>query len=275
MTDEPTNSTPEQDEPTPAAENFSMGEVDEAVEVKPLEPEVPPMSISDKMIGIYSDPEPVYTNVKLAGPRATDWLIPMGLFIVAMALVMFIKFSNPAFVDEIQKQQMEAMQDKVDSGDMSEEQANAAMDALGSMGATIMMISTIVGVVIGIPIVYLLVALICWLFLKFAFKGSATFYLVFVAIALVSYILVLDQLLALLLSYITGNQFASFSPALFMETDLKSSAFKLMSSLNPITIWALFVLSIGFAKVSEISKGKTYALVFGIWIIVVVFSAFG
>jgi len=276
MNDDTTNNQPPEDPVNPqeeSAEEYSMAEVKEA-EAEELVPEVPRMSITDKIIGVYTEPEPVFENVKEAGPRAGDWLLPIGLFMVVMIIMTLIRFSDPAFLSEIANKQAEALQEKVDSGDMTQEQADMALDQIEGMGGTIMMIGSAVGILFVMPIIFLAMAFIYWLFLKFAFKGSATFHLVFAAIGLVAYISILDPLISFILSYITGNVFATFSPTMFMEADLQSTLYRFMSALNPITIWATYVLGVGFSKIAEIPKTKALALTFGLWAVYVVVNGF-
>ncbi len=266
----PGGETPDQQGAAP----FSMGEIPDSATETRVEPKVEPLSFTDKVIGVYSDPSPTFENLKQAGPRATDWVIPMTLLIVVVVIATVVKFSNPDMLAEMQKQQEEQMQKMVDEGKMTQEQADQALENMGGMGSGVMMAFSVVGVVIGTPIMFLLIALFYWLVLRFVFKGSATYYLVFAALSLVVYISILDTLISLLLGFVTGNAMATFSPALFMEPDLGSTTFKLLSAINPIQIWANVVLAIGFAKIAEVSNVKSYILVFGSWIAVILIGVF-
>lgn len=277
MTDDATNTTPsEEEEPKP----FTMGEVSEAEAVPATaeavhEPEVEPLSLTDRMMGVYTDPEPTFENLKQAGPRATDWLVPLLLMLVVTLIVSLIKFDDPEVRREIMRQQEQRMEAAVEDGSMTQEQADAAMDQMSNMGGLFKIIS-VAGIVVGTPIMFLLIALFHWLVTRFAFKGTATFYLTFTALCLTAYITMLEPLMTLILGFATGNPFASLSPGLFFEHDATNKLYLAMSALKPISLWGYAVFAIALTKIGEISKAKAYGLVFGTWLIITVLSvAFG
>jgi hypothetical protein len=96
-------------------------------------------------------------------------------------------------------------------------------------------------------------------------------------VGLSMYIGIIDQLLGILLMYVSGKPLATFSPVLFMASDaeaMRQTSYRLFANLNPITIWSYIVVSIGIHKVALLSKGKAYGLVFGLWIVWILLSIF-
>jgi len=238
---------------------------------QPDEVIVEPLSVTDKFIGILTEPTPTYENVRDTGPRTTDWLIPLIALVIVILAGTLLRFSNEAFLDKIRQQQIEAMQERVDSGAMTQQQADAAFEQLEKFGG-MQKIFASVGVVLGVPIVFFLIALVYWLIAKFLLKANMTYVLMLSVFGLTAYIGVIDQLISIILGYVTGNFFATLSPTLFMEPDMTSKVYKFMNNLNPITIWSYYVFSVGLHIVGKISKAKAFGLVFGLWILWVIIS---
>lgn len=234
---------------------------------------VEPMSISDKFIGILSEPTATYRNIHEAGGKASDWIVPLIALIIIVLAGNLIRFSDPAFLDSIRQKQMEAIEKQVESGALTQAQADQAQEQMESFGG-MMKIFSAVGVVIGVPIVFFLIVLVYWVLARFALKGAITYSLTLIVTGLTMYIGVIEQIVGIILGYATGDFFSTLSPALFMERNLDSSLFKFMNALNPISIWSSVVLSIGFHIVAGISKAKAFGLVFGLWLLYVIAASF-
>jgi hypothetical protein len=229
-------------------------------------PPIEPLSITDKFIGVLTEPAPTFENVKAAGSRVSDWLLPVIVVSLILGIGMFIRFSNPTFVAQIMDKQAQAMQEQVDSGAMTQEQADQAMSQMENYKG-FMRIGGTVSSAIGYFIVFFIVAGLYWLIVRFVMKGDATFGLILSAVGLSAWINGIDQLVSLLLTFVSDSPFANLSPALFMDGDIADTSFKLMMLLNPIAIWAVYVMGIGFEKVATLSRSKAMIAAFGIWII--------
>lgn len=234
---------------------------------------IQPLSISDKFIGIITEPENTYENVRRVGPVKTDWVVPLLVLTLVIAIATFVRMSNPALREKIRQQQQEVFDKQVAQGKMTQQDADRASEMVEKMGP-LQAVFSVVGVLIFVPLVFLIVAVFYWLILKFGMKGAFTYGAFLGVYGLTAYFGAIDQLLALILSLVTGNLAASVSPALLMKADITSPAFKLANALNPITIWSMWVLGIGVAKVGGIAKAKAYGVVFGLWLVWTLLSAF-
>ncbi len=231
-----------------------------------------PLSITDKFVGIFSEPGAVFDDLKRNGPRASDVIVPLLALVIIAAAGTLIKFSNPEFLADVRDLQVEAMKEQVEKGAMTQEQAGQAMEQIDAfsgfqkVGATVM-------VFFSIPIMFLLLSLFYWLIVRHLLRGSATFFLVFALYCLTAWIGVLDQLITILVSLVTNNFYATFSPTMFMEPDLKSKVFRLAGNLNPFTVWSLYLFGFGLHRTAGISKPKAFGLVFGLWLLWVIGSS--
>ncbi len=231
-------------------------------------PPVEPLSFTDKFIGILSEPGPTYENVRAVGSRVSDWLIPVLLLSIVIAGATLARFSNPETVAQIMDAQKAAVQKQVDAGDITQEQANQMQSQMESMSGFYGIFGAI-SASIGYFIVFFILALFYWLVVKFAMGGDANYTMILSALGLSSFISIIDQLVSLLLSFVTGNVFANLSPILFVGGDITSmsTGVKLLMLLNPIAIWATWVLGIGFEKVANISRMKAMIAAFALWLL--------
>ncbi|MBI5645738.1 MAG: YIP1 family protein [Ignavibacteriae bacterium] len=234
---------------------------------------VEPMTISDKFVGIFSEPSATFLNIRQSGPRVSDWLVPLLALTVILLAGTLIRFSNPEFMADIMQKQQEAMQQQVESGKITQEQADQFSEQMGSMGG-LQKIFSAIGVMIGVPIVFFLVALVYWLLVRFVMRGDISFTMLLSVYGLTAYISIVDQLLSILLGYALNNFYATLSPAAFLTPDLASPVYKLLSNLNPLSIWAYFLFALGLHHAGYLSKAKAFGLVFGLWIVWVLGSAF-
>ena len=234
---------------------------------------VAPLSVTDKFIGIITEPAAVFDNIKQAGHRTSDWIIPLLVMTIIVAIGTYIKMSSPTMIEQMRQQTEERFDKMVAEGKMTPEQRDQGIEQMEKFGGLTAVFS-VVGVLIFVPVVVFFIASIYWSVIKFGFKSTVTYGLLLSAYGLPLYFGAIDQLLTTLISLVTKNMFTSISPAIFMKPDIQSSTFKLMSAINPFTIWAMYVTGIGFSKVADISKEKAFGLVFGLWIAWTLLSAF-
>lgn len=236
-------------------------------------PPVEPLSITDKFIGILTEPSATYGNVRAAGPRTSDWLVPVALTALVLLVGMFLRFSNPATMSQMMETQTKALQEQVDQGKMTAEQAEQATQQMESMGGIFKVIGA-VSAGFGFVIVFFILCLFYWLVVRFVMKGDVNFGLILSAAGLSAFISVIDQLVSLLLVFVTDKAFANLSPNLFMGGDMATTSDRLLMMLNPIAIWSYYVLGIGFEKVAAISRTKGMITAFGFFILASLAGAF-
>jgi hypothetical protein len=103
---------------------------------------------------------------------------------------------------------------------------------------------------------------------KFALKGDGVYASALVADGLVSYIGIIHVILAAIFAFVFGRLMRDVSLASLMDIDKSTFMGWLLAKVDPLTIWAYAVLSIGLAKMFKSqSMGKYFAMVFGLWIV--------
>jgi hypothetical protein len=117
-------------------------------------------------------------------------------------------------------------------------------------------------------IFFFIIVGIYFFFIKAILKGDGTYGSAMAANGLTAYISIIQIIIAAILTMVMGKLMQETSLAAFLGSDKNTIIGWVYAKINPLSIWAYIVLSIGFAKMfkSE-SSGKYYALVFGLWLI--------
>jgi hypothetical protein len=236
------------------------------------EQEAGELSHSDKMIGVFTEPAKMFSITSKFPPRNKDWVIPVVIFFIVIALIRILAMTNKEVYFEAKKQGIERIEKMVESGTMTREQGDEAIDAIDQqmefMQGPIGWVITIASTIIFGLIIFLIIVGIYYLFIKFLFKGEGTFASALVASGLTTYINILQIIIGGILTMLLGKMIMDSSLASLMGSDKTTLTGWLLAKVDPISIWAYIILAIGFAKMfkSE-STGKYYALVIGLWLI--------
>jgi len=249
------------------SENFQPHEQESS-----FAPEVKPMPFVDKLTGIFASPSEVFENLVKSKISLTDWLIPMLILILISIVSTFLKFGNEQIRDSLIQFQEKRFEQLIEEGKMTEEQAEIARERLEQVGASQKIFSTI-GILIGVPISFLIVSLVYFLLGKFFLGGNVEFMTVFSIYSLSSLITSVEVIVSTILAFITGSFFANVSPTIFMEPST-SKVYILASKFNFFTFWQLAVFAIGLAKAFDKKYIQSFGLVFGVWVVWVVLSLF-
>ncbi len=235
-------------------------------------PEVKPMPFIDKLTGIFTSPGEVYENLVKSTKSVTDWLVPIVIIVLLSIVTTILKFNDERIKDSLLQFQEQRFEQLVEEGKMTEEQAEVAKERLEAFGST-QRIFSIIGILIGVPIMFLIVSLVYFLLGRLFFKGDVDFMTVFSIYSLSSLIASLGVIVSTILAFITGSFFATASPAIFMEPST-SKTYILASKFEVFTLWQLAVFAIGMAKAFNKNYGPAFGLVFGAWAIWVVLNLF-
>jgi hypothetical protein len=230
------------------------------------------LSHSDKMIGVFTEPAKMFYHTSKFAPRHKDWVIPVLILFLVVALIRIIAMTNEEVFFEAKKQGVERIEKMVEDGTLSREEGDQAIEGIDQqmefMNGPIGWVITIATTLIFGFIIYIIIVGIYYLFIKFILKGDGTFTSALVANGLTAYISILQIVIAGILTMLLGKMVMDTSIASLLGSDKNTLTGWFLAKLDPISIWAYIVLAIGFAKMfkSE-STGKYYVLVFGIWLI--------
>lgn len=230
------------------------------------------LSHTDKLTGIFTEPNNTFTQMSKFPPRTMDWLLPTMLLIAAAIISSIVIMSNPIIKSDVMDEQITKMeksfQDAVDSGQMTQEQADEQLEAtrerMEQGGSVFMAVSTAIVIFIS----FFIVALVYFLIAKFALKGEGSYASAMVPVGITYYIAILQIILITILSLAFDRLFTGVSITSIFNLDKQSFTGWFLGKLDIFTIWALAVMSIGLARMfKSTSTQKYYIGVFSVWIL--------
>ncbi|WP_337866698.1 YIP1 family protein [Ignavibacterium sp.] len=230
------------------------------------------LSHSDKMIGVFTEPSKTFESIAKFPVRSIDWVLPIVIIFILIGLMRSLAMLNVDVVLQTKQKQIEMFDKMVSEGKMTQEQADQAIEGIdkqmefmrGPLGWVINVVSTLI---FGF-IFFFIIAGIYFLFIKFFLKGEGSYQHVLVASGLTSYILMIQVLIGGILTFLLGKIVMDTSVANFIELEQGSIVKFFLSKVDPISIWAYSVLSIGLAKLNRAQNTVPYfILVFALWIL--------
>ena len=241
----------------------------------PVEPEEE-LSHSDKMIGIFTEPSSTFEKIAKFPVKTIDWLLPVLILLVVVAITQILVMSNKEIYYQAKQKQMQQIEKTFDQmvakGQITREQADEQLEKARQRmemgrGALGKVLQTLGIFIVGF-IFFFIVALIYFLFAKFAFKGDGGYTSVLVASGLTSYIVIIQIVLAAILAMAFGRLLNGLSIAALADIDKSTFVGFILGKIDPFSIWAYAIVSIGLAKMfKSTSTTKYFLLVFGVWIL--------
>ena len=230
------------------------------------------LSHSDKMIGVFTEPTKMFEHSSKFPPRNKDWVIPILIFFIVVAVIRMISMTNEEVKFEAKKQQIDRIEKMVEDGTMSREEGDEALEQIDKqtefMQGPVGWVITIVSTLIFGTIIFVLIVGIYFLFVKFLLKGEGTFSSALVANGLTAYISIVQFILAGIFTMVAGKMINDTSLAALLGSDRTTITGWVFAKIDPISIWSYLLLSIGLAKMFKSqTTGKYYILVFSLWLI--------
>ncbi|MCF8241450.1 MAG: YckD family protein [Melioribacteraceae bacterium] len=223
---------------------------------------------SDKLVGVFTEPGATFSAMA-DQPKTTDWLIPLLLVIVLAIASNFIYMSNPIIRQQAIEKQVTAIDEAVEAGTITQEQADQQKNFIqnGDQAMKMQLIFQSIGTVIVLFILFFLLSLVYFLLAKFALKGEGSYKSAMSAYGLPGYISAIQIVVMIIIAMSADKLVTGTSLAILLDSDKQTFSGYLISFIDPFKIWFFALLSIGLAKMfkSE-SNGKYYGAVFGLWI---------
>jgi hypothetical protein len=243
--------------------------------------EMEELSHTDKIVGVISEPSNLFSKLVSLKVKASDWLLPLLAMIVVIIVATFVYMSNPEIKLQMQQQQEKAMQEQfqkmVESGQMTQQQADERIDqSRGLMNNPMFTyLFPSIGIVVMTLLWFFVFTTVAFLIAKFAFKGTGSYAQAMSAFGLPLYILVFQTIILIILGLLMGRIVSGLNPASLLNMDMKSFGGFLVSRFDVFSIWFYVVVGIAFAKMFKSDNIKKYAITsVGVWL-VFMFIIFG
>lgn len=178
-------------------------------------------------------------------------------------------------MDESLEKTRTKLEEQIKSGEITREQADQALEMqkkFTNPESILFKITSYASSTIFVIAVFFVLSLALFIGMKI-FKSDMSFQNILNVVGSASIITAIGGIVSIAISLMLG-EIKTISPALLIN---KSSAgdigYSILSSIDAFTIWAYVVISIGLVKIGNISTGKSYGLVFGLWIVWLIFVA--
>jgi len=234
------------------------------------EPKPASTSLWSRLVNVFAAPGEVFEEVKNSAPSVGNWLVPALILMVAGAISSMVIFSQPDVVRQIHEQQQKAFDKQISAGKMTQAQADqAAAMAEKFSGPTALKIYGCMGAVMTSFVSLFWTALVLWLIARFYLKVPLGYLKVVEVAGLAAMIMALSAVVKTSLIVVTGNVYAALSPILLVKHfDQHNPLHNVLALLDVMTFWLLAVRSIGLAKLTGVTFGKTAVAVFGVWLVI-------
>lgn len=244
-----------------------------------LEAPVQATPVSDLLLNVFSSPGDAFEGLKPSPARASVWLIPMIIVIVIASGFSYVMFTNPTLKDQFMQAQEQAFQKNIDSGKMTQAQAEQSRQGMERMGGMFIAFG-IIGSVVFVSVMFFGAALALWLAGKMAMGSTAGYGKYLEIYGLSSWIGILGGIITLLMVIGMGSLYASPSAALAILSNYNptDNTHKILSAINIFSIWQAAVIGIGMSKLAGKSAGMGMGIAFGLWVVwvaITVFIGFG
>ncbi len=232
------------------------------------------ISITDKMVGVLTEPSSLFQKLSHQKPKVLDWVFPILFLIIVSSVSRFILMSNPQIkADAIEKQMAlveKNIQEAVDKGNLSQEKADEILEkSRESMekGGSLQQILTVVGTLISIFLMFFILSAIFYLVAKITLGGTGTYSDAMVAYGLPFYILVIQIIVIIIISMSMNKMFIDTSVGSFLGMENNTLIGLLAHKLDIFSIWFYAVVSIAFAKMFKSENTTKYLITFfALWI---------
>ena len=234
------------------------------------------ISLSDKLLGVFTEPGRLFKDLSTKAPKTSDWLVPLSLIIVVVLLIQLVVFVRPSLKDQAISKQMVQVEKRLDEavadGRISQETADAqydqTYDALNNQMGKIMIINAIV--IVAFSLIFFFIASGFFIGIaKFVLKGDGSYKMGLSAYGLPLYISVLQLIVNILLIVAMDSIEIGTNLTKIAGWDIKEFSGYLASFVDPFSIWFYSILGLSFAKMfkSE-STGKYIAAFISAWVVV-------
>lgn len=233
------------------------------------------LSHTDKLVGVFTEPIKTFSKISNFPAKTIDWIIPILIVIVLVILSQFLMLSNP----EIKRQQQEKMMQKVEQqfdeavkkGQMTREQADTQLQAMEeNMGQAnvFQTIGIIVGVPVGMFIVFFVVTGFFFLVAKYGLQSEISYNGVMVSYGLSMYIAAIETIVMAIAALAMSKFLTGVSVGDLMGVEKNTISGFFLSKLNPFSIWFYAVFAVGIAKFSKSDDVKKYIIsIILIWLV--------
>ena len=248
-----------------------------------------------KLGNIIAAPGEVFDEIRALPVVTANWLVPTLLVIVAGWVGLWLVFQQDSIDQQIRDMQEQQIQKLVQTGKMSQQQADASRATVEKFAKVGKIVGGVVGSGVTTAVSLLWWAFVFWLVGGKLMHGGFSYVKAMEAAGLASMILLLETVVRNLLQVTCGNLFAGPNLALLVveefhesslggllaplakllpesarwaEYDVQDLKLQVLAALDGMVFWGLVVKAVALSRLSGRGFGKALAWIVGIWVTV-------
>jgi hypothetical protein len=249
-----------------------MEELPPVLESPPEPPPPPAMSLAARMLNVFAIPGEVFEVVKASRVSIANWLLPMLLSGVVLALMGVVVVSQPAMQKQMHErfeQQVKSLQQEVSAGKMKQAEVDRTVAVTRAIIAPPVLrgLFGAGGAVLGVARVFWW-AFVVWLLGRLFLKIRLSYFKTLEVSGLALMIAVLGGVVMLLLMVNLPKLFAAPGLATAVsDFDPLRKTPLLLATTNVFSFWLIGVLSVGLARLARVPFLRAAWFVFAFWLI--------
>ncbi len=223
-------------------------------------------SLGDHIINVFSAPGEAFSEVGTSPKKGRFWVPTYFVTILFAIAFTFVMFSNETLKEQVMEAQEKAIQERVEGGSVTQEQADRQIEGMRGMGGLFIVFGSI-GAVIMVSLYFFGAALVLFLIGKFVLKSALPYSAYLATYGLAAWIGVLGAIVTALMMLGFGSLYATPGLALtfFQEFDPTNKTHLLLSKIEIFGIWQALVLGVGLGKVTQKSVGSGVTVCVILW----------
>ena len=223
-------------------------------------------SIGGKLLNMFVAPTEVFDEIKASPNQAANWLAPVILSMIMGIIYTMVIYSQPQVLQNMRDAQEKKMQEMVDKGKLTRQQADqslAVTEKIFSPG--VMKTFGIIAVLFFQAVFLVLCTTLLWLIGKFALKGPAEFLKCLEVMGLTTIVGIPDWIIRLLLGIIYANPSMSPGPVLLVagHFDPQNKWHMALAMMDVFLFWQIALWALGLSRLT--GKSFTKSL---IWLLI-------
>jgi hypothetical protein len=227
----------------------------------PVPSETPDTSFTSILANVFASPGEAFAGLVGKPVQHSRWLVPFIISALLVVGVVALMFTNETFREQMQTAQVAQMDKAVDEGRMTREQADMAMEQMGSGGGTMFIVFGGIFGSIFVLLAYVIGALFLWLGAKIVLKSTESYGRHLEVYGIASWIGVVGTVITIVMMLALDSIYATPSAglAVYDSFDSANTTHRLMRALDIFGAWQALVAGIGISKVA--GKDSTMGIV--------------
>lgn len=241
----------------------------------PPEDPVERTSVLAKLFDLLATPGDVYEELRGAPVVVANWLVPLLLACVGVAVFSVVAFSQPGVVHQLRQTQETAIREALKKQGMNGEKIEQAIAQTQKfMTPGVLKLTAIVGGVVALFVMVLGKGLALWLLDRMWFRTGTGYHKHVEIVGLAEVITVLSCAAKCFLVVATGNLYLGLGPALLLaKFDPTNPAHLALNAVDMFVLWQLAVIAIGMVTVTRMPWSRAVMGVGLLWLLLVAMSA--